>query len=302
MGRKKGTAIFIASACVSLVVMGCLLLLFLLYMKTTAQAEAVKKDVPYEESYQPGKDESLEVVLLGCEEAESLPELVLLFAYDAPKGIVKVVGIPSRVICTVDDRTDTLAGHYDYEGVRGAVNAVRSLLSQDVDRYLRTQRTGLSNLVDFLGGVELNPEGELHVGGLTLSPGRQLLDGRQVTEFTFVKDSYQCTDVDFQVRLVSGLLEQRFRQRLTEGYDAFTDAIFYNCESNLSRYDFVQRKRGFTSYCRDGNLVIQSMVVEGEYNFDRSMFTADIESVESITEFLASEPELEATDNPTSSR
>jgi len=273
MERKgKGFAVFLASVCVSLVVLGGLLLLFMLYMKTT-RAEAVKLDEQVRTRYQPAGEESLRCLLLGCRRAESLPELVLLLSYDAPGGTLTVVGIPPEAVCTVNGRTDTLSGHYDYEGVRGAAGAVQALFGVEVDRYLRTQQTGLSNLTDFFGGVPWGEE-------------ERLLDGRQAVSLLFGQEESELLPLKERTGLSLALLERGLPAALTEAqYEAFTQAVFYNCETNLSQYDFVLRKKGLLTW-GEGGLTFQSAVLQGSPDSVSGGLLPDEESAEKITVLL----------------
>ncbi len=91
--RGKGAAVFIASACVSLVVLGSCLLLFLLYMKA-AQAEAVKNDVTVPLRYHPASSESLQILMLACEEPEDPPELIADMLHKWEEGFTLV--FPAR--------------------------------------------------------------------------------------------------------------------------------------------------------------------------------------------------------------
>ncbi len=278
--KGKGAAVFIASACVSLVVLGSCLLLFLLYMKA-AQAEAVKNDVTVPLRYHPASSESLQILMLACEEPEDPPELILLWDYDAPEGVLTVIGIPSRTVCVWNGRRDTLAGHYDYEGVRGALNGVNTLFCIHGDRYLRVEEQGLAGLIDCLGGIEYTLETDETLGGRSLSAGTHLFDGHQAAELLLW--SQPLPDTALQTRLAALAAERGLTESLSSRYDAFAQTFFASCETNLSQYDFLSRKKGACAWMEDG-LQVRSCLLEGAYS--GSEFTPSPESLRAISAIL----------------
>lgn len=282
-GKRKGVGVFIASACVSLLILGGFLLLFMVYVKT-AQAEAIRHDVTAEDRYHPEQSESLGLIVIGCDQAEDLPGLVQLIYYDAPAGTVFVVGISPAAVCTLNSREDTLAGHYDYEGIRGTVNGVSKIIGFDADRYLRIQRKGISNLVDYLGGIPYDLPEPRMADGYEILPGPQLFDGRRTAALLFSGGN---PDTEFQADLTFGLIQNGLNEKLGEKYDSFVQAVFFNSESNLNQYDFVSRKRGLTGMLETGTLTVRKLTLSGTYSDDETKFYPDPESAASIAAELS---------------
>lgn len=278
--RAKGFAVFLASACVSLVVLGSCLLLFLLYMKA-AQAEAIKNDVTVPIPYTPDPSEDLQMLTIGSEAPEDLPELLLLWDYDAAEGELTVIGIPSRTVCVWNGRRDTLAGHYSYEGVRGVLNGVNTLFGVHCDRYMRASSEGIASLIDWMGGVEYVLDAETVLGGRSLSEGTHLFDGRQTAGLLLYSEPLP--DVALQTRLAALAAQQKLDRRMADRYGGLTEAFFASCETNLSQYDFLARERGLCRWMGEG-LKVHSYVLDGAYSLDE--FTPSPDSVRTISQSL----------------
>lgn len=287
-GRKKGIGIFFLSMFVSLIVLGGIFTLYFLYTRTEKTQQG-QEDIPYEISYAPKPSENMKILIIGCEKIHLPPKFFLLISYKATQGEISATVIPPNAVVTVGVREDTVMGHYDYEGIRGGVNAVKSLLVCEIDRYARLDRTGLANLVDFLGGMDYDLQQQATYTGdgytETFVRGKQLLDGRRTTALLFQTKKGQI-NTDLQQELTNEFLTQRFRQSLDDKLPNFISAFFYNAETNMNQYDFVIRQKGLSMYLRQDKLKIHSMPLTGEYVQSDNTFIADTHSIETIMNYL----------------
>lgn len=286
--KSKGIWIFWTSLCVTMVVLGALLLGLLMLMKTSQPTDRAQENVPYfREDDKPGKRENLQAILFGCREAESLPELVEVLFYDAPNSELTILLLPPETVCTLNGRTDTLQGHYDYEGMSGGVKAVKALLGADIDRYLRIQKKGIANLCDYLGGIEYEVAEDDVIDGQHILAGRQLLDGRRFASFLFRTDEFEKVDVASQAEFTDKLLASGLKQQATEDYAGLVSAVFYNCETNLNQYDFAIRQQSFTAYLSLDKLSLHVRFLEGNFNADHTEFSPAAESLDEISKLFS---------------
>lgn len=285
--RSKGMWIFWTSLCVTMVILGGLLLGFLLLVKAAEPADTPQDDVPYfTEENKPGRRENLTAVVFGCREAESLPELVEVLYYDAPNSELTFFLLPPETVCTLDGRTDTIQGHYDYEGMSGGMKAVGALLGADIDRYLRIQKKGVGNMVDYFGGMNYEVSENITIDGQRILAGEQLLDGRRFSAFFFQTDEYGAVDPVLQAEFTGKLLRSGLDRDLAKDYPGLASAVFYNCETNLNQYDFAIRQQGFTGSIGMGKLQVKTVVLDGAYNEDHSRFAPSEQSLQSLSALL----------------
>lgn len=282
---KNGAYVFFITLIISFMVLSSIFLLVLIFSKTD-NASVKQEDIPYISDYSPSIDESLAILLLGCEEPQSLPDFSLLVYYDAPHGIVYSIALPSVAVSASSERTDTLQGHYDYAGLHGCMNGVKAMLGIELDRYARFQKAGISNMVDLLGGIPYTLPANITIGNEKLLQGEQLLDGRRVSSLVFAKDDHGSPNTALQSEMLAKLLEQSFDDTLVEKYDSLVSNIFLNCETNLNQYDFAKRQTGFLNKLRLDSLVIEEIIVKGEYNSDFTEFYVSEESIEEIKKLI----------------
>lgn len=282
---KNGTVVFLVTMIISFLVLGIVFLAVLFFSKSKNVNEN-QENIPYKSEYQSTKEENLAILVLSCEEPESLPDSVTLLYYDAPQGIIYPIVLPSNTVCTTNSRTDTIQGHYDYEGTRGAVNAVNSLFSIEIDKYIRLQKVGTSNIVDFLGGIPYNLSTERTIGNETILKGEQLLDGRRVCSLLFAKNDNNICDYKLQSELITKLLESSINKKLVDKYTNFVSTIFYNCETNLNQYDFAKRQTGFISKLKLDSMVTKETIIHGQYNMDYTAFNVSKDSINTINSLI----------------
>lgn len=284
--RQKNALIFFASLLISLLVFGSIFFFFLRRIQQSRQTDSLQEDVPYLRQYQPTSQENLSLLLLGCKKAGSLPGYIALFHYDAPQGILTVIFLPPETLITSEARRDTLAGHYEYAGIKGCVRAVGALLGQEPERYLRLQKKGVSNLCDYFGGADYELKEDVVIDGETILKGAQRMDGRRIAGFLFEPDARGRTDLERQSELTCRVLQGGLDAEAAEEYGELASVVFYNAETNLNQYDFVLRQQGFTDRLSSDSLVIRSVLLEGSYNHEEKGLVPNRSSIDEIREIL----------------
>ncbi|MEG0693398.1 MAG: hypothetical protein RR444_10000, partial [Oscillospiraceae bacterium] len=101
---KKGTFVFFITLLISFMVLGSVFLIILILSKAN-NANVKQPDVPYISEYHPSREESLAILFLGCDQAESPPEVSVLLYYDAPQGIIYPIVLPTVTVSCVNGRT-----------------------------------------------------------------------------------------------------------------------------------------------------------------------------------------------------
>lgn len=259
---KRGIMVFLISLFASLIVLGGIFYAFFMYSKTT-NANNKQEGVQYVNKYIPKTEENLNVLLIGCEELSLPPTMFLLLRYDAINSMVYLTAIPPDTLSTVGVREDTILGHYDYEGTRGGVNAVKNLFLTDIDRYMRLDKKGIANMVDSFGGIEYDVKSTMTISGETIPSGKQLLDGRRVASIILEADN-----ISMQSELSALLVNQRFKKNLENKYPHLVSAFFYNAETNLNQYDFAFRQKGITQALSNETFSATEILLEGEQSYE----------------------------------
>lgn len=285
--NSKGLLIFLISLLVSLCVFGTLFALFSIYTQTEV-VDKSKDDIPYVSEYNPSRDEDLTILLIGVELPTSDPSLVALLDYNAPKGEFNIISLPTSLVCTTSiGREDTLVGHYNYEGIRGCVDAVSNLFSLSNCKYMRIQQNGISNMVDFFGGLPYTVTTYKEVNTQQFFPGEQLLDGRRFSTLLLEITEYGISDNTTQADLLHDIITRGFSIELVDKYDSFVKSIFFNCETDINQLDLAKSKTGFLNRLKLESLVIEKYSLKGDYSNNHTEFYPIDTSFNSIAKILS---------------
>ncbi len=146
-----------------------------------------------------GTQDRLLVLFLGTDEkleASTRADSMMLISLDTATGEAGVLSIPrdTRVWIPSRQRWERVNAAYAHGGPAMALEAVSYLLGVPVEYYVHTDFQGFEQLVDVLGGVEINVKRRMHyvdkAGGLEidLHPGVQVLDGKKALQYVRYRD------------------------------------------------------------------------------------------------------------------
>lgn len=145
------------------------------------------------------KDERLLVLFLGTDEkAEggTRADTIMLLSLDVKTGEAGVLSIPrdTRVWIPSRQRWERVNAAYAHGGASMAMEAVSQLVGMPVPYYVHTDFEGFEQIVDLLGGVEINVARRMqyvdNAQGLQIdiAPGLQVLNGEKALHFVRYRD------------------------------------------------------------------------------------------------------------------
>lgn len=117
-------------------------------------------------------------------------DTISLFRFDLDTKEVNVLCIPrdTYAYVPVEQKKDKINHAYAYGDMKGkavesTIDAVCDFTGLPVDYYITLDLEPLPNIVDDIGGVELDVEIDMKTYGANLSKGWQLLDGRKAFDY-----------------------------------------------------------------------------------------------------------------------
>lgn len=145
------------------------------------QAVLVDSDVAREPFY---------MLLLGTDgrpgETSYRADTIILARIDPTEQHVTLISIPRDTRITYKGETMKINAAHTEEGAAGMVEAVNELCGIEISHYAEISFDGLVQLVDALGGVEVNVPDEIDdpkAADFTIEPGLQTLNGEQALAF-----------------------------------------------------------------------------------------------------------------------
>lgn len=280
---RREIQVFIVSFCLSLVILGSVLLLTLFVFRLADGGESSGRDAAALPSGVM-ETEDLTLLLIGCNSLSEEPPLIWLISYSGDDGAITAAVLPPDALCTSEERTDTLRGHYTYGGILELRRAVSSLTGCQPDRYVRLEREGIAALADQLGGLDVTLDSSFSIGKEMFLAGEQHLSGRKLSALLLNRTADGRSDCTAQAKWGEMLLDEKLSR--AAGTDSlFFDTLFEYGETNLTRYDLLLRQEHFSGTATDRS--VHFTVLSGSYDASLLAMQPDSSSLQEIKELFA---------------
>ncbi|NMB42150.1 MAG: LCP family protein [Firmicutes bacterium] len=132
----------------------------------------------------------MNVLILGLDtrDAAARADTIMLLSLNKKTGEINIISVPRDMRVEIPGYgLDKINHAYAFGGLPLARQTVEDFLDIKVDHYITTGFEGFVNIVDILGGVELEVEKEMRYYGIDvtikLDPGMQYLDGEKALEY-----------------------------------------------------------------------------------------------------------------------
>ena len=185
-----------------------------------------KGEQPVEPLEEPAEDafpEIMTVLLLGTDQREDGParaDTLMLLTLHRESGKINLVSIPRDMQVNIPRRGPEKVSHaYAHGGISLAMQTVEEFLEIEIDHYVWTNLNGFENIVDALGGVELEVEKKMryHATDVTieLDPGLQRLCGNKALQYVRYRSDRQGDwgRVSRQQKLLAAMFKEAYSLR-----------------------------------------------------------------------------------------
>lgn len=118
-----------------------------------------------------------------------LTDVIMVVQLNLEEGSASVLQIPRDTwVGTNVSSTGKINAVYGRSGLEGLAQVIYDQLSIPLDHYVNVNMDGFINIVDVIGGVEINVQESFTLEGVTFYPGVQTLNGLQAEKF--VRERY----------------------------------------------------------------------------------------------------------------
>ena len=145
-------------------------------------------------------DEPYYVLILGSDArttgAASRSDTIILARVDEENALVTLVSIPRDTIVDIEGYgTNKINAAYAYGGASLAIEVVGEYAGVDISHCVEVYFGECVNVVDAIGGIEIDVEESIDVEGVTIGTGTQTLSGREA--LAYARDRKHVTGGDF---------------------------------------------------------------------------------------------------------
>lgn len=149
---------------------------------------------------------------------------------------------------------DKLNHAYAYGGTSMAINAVDNLLDIPIDYYVSINMKGLKDLIEAVGGVEVNNKFEFELDGITVPAGHITLDGETGLAYARMRKDDVEGDVGRQRRqreVVEKIVQKVMSLNGVTQYKKILNAVKDNVKTDLTWDDMIDIQSKYMSSLRN---------------------------------------------------
>ncbi|MCF6410116.1 LCP family protein [Pseudalkalibacillus salsuginis] len=248
--------------------------------------------------------DNFSVLFIGVDAREgervSRSDALILATFNKKDNSVKMVSIPRDSYVEISGvGMDKINHAHAYGGVDLAVKSVENLFDVPVDHYVRVDFKAFIDIVDALGGVEVNVPKTFSVqdskdrhDAITLHEGNQQLDGEEALAFVRMRKQDPTGDIgrgERQRQVIKAIIEKGASFSSITKYDDVIDGLEGNIQMDLNFKEIV----GLHGYAGEIDK-IDSLELKGE-NSNNGVFyyILDETSVEEISNSFKAHLELD---------
>jgi len=132
----------------------------------------------------------MNILLLGLDPRDQSmrSDTIMILTLNRRSGEISIFSIPRDMRVRIPGYGQDKINHaYAYGGVALTRETVEDFLDIKIDYYMTTDFDGFENIIDILGGIELDVEKKMYYKGIDvlidLKPGLQHLDGAQALQY-----------------------------------------------------------------------------------------------------------------------
>ncbi|MGG3452135.1 LCP family protein [Domibacillus aminovorans] len=209
--------------------------------------------------------EGFTVLLLGVDEQEGdtgRSDTMLFMSVNREENKAKILSIPrdTRVEIVGKGTKDKINHAYAFGGVKMSAKTVENFLDVPVDYYVEINMKGLKEIVDAVGGVEVQNDFTFSYGGDDFAEGRITLSGSEALNYTRMRKEDPNGDFGRQARqrkVIESILSKGNDVEMIFRFTDVMKAIRDNVQTNLSFRDtiaiYASTRDNIESLTIDGN-------------------------------------------------
>lgn len=186
--------------------------------------------------------EPFSVLVLGVDEREGdsgRSDTMIVLTVNPETNSVKMLSIPrdTRTDIIGKNKVDKINHAYAFGGVKMSIDTVENLLDIPLDYYVKINMEGFKDIVDAVGGVEVNNDLDFSYEGDHFPIGKIKLNGTEALNFSRMR--YEDPRGDFgrqyrQREIIQGVINEGASFATLTNYSTIFDALSKNIETNLT--------------------------------------------------------------------
>lgn len=237
-----------------------------------------------QEKVEPLKD-NVSILFVGIDDSKareqgsdhSRSDALMLATLNNKDKSVKLLSIPrdSYVYIPYVGHEDKITHAHAYGGTQATIDTVENLLNVPVDYYFRVNFDAFIDIVDALGGIEVDVPYELHEldendkRTVNLKPGKQVVNGREA--LALARTRHQDNDIkrgERQQMILEAILKKASSVSSLTKYDDILEAVGNNMKTNMT----FNEMKSLAAYIKNGMPQVDSLSLKGSDDMSTGIY------------------------------
>ncbi len=260
---------------IAIIFIGLLVYGFMIYKSFTDTAKDIHEPIDRvvsdkrDEPVVFGKQQPFSILVLGVDEREGdkgRSDTMIVLTVNPDKKSTKMVSIPRDTYTEIigKNKQDKLNHAYAFGGIEMSMNSVENLLNIPIDYVVQVNMDSFKDIVDAVGGIEVNNTLDFKVGNQSYPKGNISLSGNEA--LAFVRMRYEDPRGDFgrqdrQKQVIQAVMRKGASVNSLLNYKSIFAAVGDNVRTNMS---FDEMTEVQSKYKDAFNKVDQLYIKNGE--------------------------------------
>lgn len=241
------------------------------------------------------------ILAVGCDkradqEDTGRTDTIMVLFVNPENKTLRALSIPrDTYVAIAGTDTKTKINHsYSYGGIPLAEQTIENFLGVNIDNYIEVDFAGFSEIIDELGGVNINVEERMYTPweNIDLYPGQQLLNGYDALAYVRYREKTMADigRVERQQKFLSALSDQVFKISNFWKIPKLVNIASENCDTDLSTKQMMSII-ALVMRANDDAVEMYMVPGAGEYINGVSYWMADNEELSQMMEYLTGQTE-----------
>ncbi len=239
------------------------------------------------------KNEDEILFLIAAIDHFNLSDALMLCKANFETGEIDLISIPRDSRVRVNGKLDKINHAHSKGGIDLSLQTIRDFLNIDLDHYIRVDFDAVKNIIDTMGGVEMDIERDMYYEDTTegkelfidIKKGPQVLDGDKAIEFLRFR-SYPDGDegrVRAQQEFMSEFIKQSLRLRNITKLTDMLEVYYEYVDTNIASPGLSKSLKMISNLDRE-KIQSQTIPGAGAYVGRTSYFIVDEEKTKLMIE------------------
>jgi len=259
----------------TLVIVGIVLLVgggfaYYIYSDVTKTLDAVHKPLnreksdKREEKVNIADQKPISILMMGVDQRENetgRSDSLILFTLNPKQKSMKMTSIPRDSYTEIvgKGKKDKINHAYAFGGINMAVKTVENFLNIPVDHYIEVNMAGFKDIVDAVGGVDVNNDLDFQYENIHFEKGNIHLDGTKALHYSRMRYDDPRGDFGRQMRqrqVIQAVIKKGANVSSLASYGDVLKAIEKNVKTSLTQEQMFEIQKNYKD-CMENSEEIQ---------------------------------------------